>query len=637
MRSILTHLDEPVTVLSSLPPEDGDPAWVLLPLDVPDVPDVPAVPDRAHAPIAPVDPTAQGTLHWVPRHDAGLRGRMAAIAAWVADHDPDLMVVDVSVEVATLVRLMGVPTVVVAMRGDRSDRAHRTAYDAAHLLLAPWSAEFPEPGWPAAWRAKTVHTGAISRFADRVATPVTDHDGPRRVLVLWGTGGQGAPADVITAARAATPGWTWRVAGVGEDAGADVWELLSWADVVVTHGGQNAVAEVAAARRPAVVIADDRPHGEQAATARALDAADLAVTLTGWPEAAAWPALLDRAATLDPQRWAAWAPDTAARDAAGVLAATAREVRRPSPLRNAPLPMDAHGVPGTEPAPGSQDAPARPRTATVTIVSGRHRHLVNQQRGLAAGSRLPDVCVVVDMDDPVAAELTRTGPLAGAGVEIRCVIQPVTSGLPLGQARNAGAAAAWAAGADVVIFLDVDCVPSPTLVETYTRVVVDEDEAALHCGVVRYLGPEVDAGELDPAELAGDPHPARPSPGPGVTERSTQWPLFWSLSFAVSRATWERLGGFCEDYSGYGAEDTDLGYRAVRDGVPISWTGGADAFHQYHPTQSPPVQHLQDIVTNAGVFHDRWGFWPMEGWLTAFADAGLAEFVDGRWRTTAAG
>nr|WP_240189394.1 galactosyltransferase-related protein [Nakamurella flavida] len=503
------------------------------------------------------------------------------------------------------------------MRGDRSDRPHRLAYDAAHLLLAPWSAEFSEPDWPAEWLSRAVHTGAISRFAGRAAAPVVPHAGPRRVLVLWGTGGDAdevGPA--VSAARAATPDAQWRIAGVGADAGADVWELLAWADVVVTHGGQNAVAEVAASRRPAVVLADDRPHGEQEATARALSGAGLAVTVTGWPEPARWADLLDRAVAIDPQGWSRWAPDSAARDAAAVIDGAAREVRRPEAVAGRPV-----------------ATPAGPRVATVTIVTGRHRHLVNQQRGLAAGTRVPDVCVVVDMDDPEAAALTRSGPLAGTATEIRCVSVPVTSGLPLAAARNAGAAAALAAGADVVVFLDVDCVPSPTLVDTYARAVADEAEPTLHCGVVRYLRPEIDAGAVHPADLSGEPHAARPVPAAGEVQRSEQWQLFWSLSFAVSPATWHRVGGFDEGYTGYGAEDTDLGYRAVvRAGVPISWTGGADAFHQYHPTQSPPVQHLDDIVTNAGIFFDRWGFWPMEGWLIAFAEAGLAEFTAGRWR-----
>ena len=96
----------------------------------------------------------------------------------------------------------------------------------------------------------------------------------------------------------------------------------------------------------------------------------------------------------------------------------------------------------------------------------------------------------------------------------------------------------------------------------------------------------------------------------------------------MSNLTWQQLGGFCEDYTGYGAEDTDFGYHAFLAGVNIRWLGGADAFHQYHPTQHS--------VSNATVFHRRRGFWPMTGWLTAFRDLGLADYDAERDRWTAA-
>ncbi|MEV8529436.1 DUF6381 family protein [Streptomyces sp. NPDC052000] len=76
--------------------------------------------------------------------------------------------------------------------------------------------------------------------------------------------------------------------------------------------------------------------------------------------------------------------------------------------------------------------------------------------------------------------------------------------------------------------------------------------------------------------------------------------LFWSLSFALTAATWERVGGLCEDYTGYGAEDTDFAARATSRGVGLWWVGGAPAYHQYHPTHSPPVQHLDDILRDGG-------------------------------------
>ncbi len=311
-RSILEYLGGAATLLSSLPAPDPGMSWVRLPLD-----------NLSR----PVDHTAHGTLHWVPRHDRGLRRRMAMLADWIDATDPDLMVVDVSVEVAVMCRLMGVPTVLMAMPGDRSDRAHRSAYDSAHAILAPWAADFSASQWSDRWPDKTFHAGAISRFAARRPAAAGGHDGPIRVLVLWGKGGNDCPAGFVDAAVRATPHCRWRQAGVGPDAGRSVWDLLCWSDVVVTHGGQNAVAEVAAARRPAVVIAQQRPHGEQAATVATLARSGLAVGLDAFPDAARWPDLLGRAVALGGDGWSRWAPPDAARRAAGFLRATADEVR----------------------------------------------------------------------------------------------------------------------------------------------------------------------------------------------------------------------------------------------------------------------------------------------------------------------
>jgi hypothetical protein len=311
MLSITARLHAPVTVLSSLapPPEAAALEWVQLNTDDSG--------DRF------ADPDAGGTLHWVPRHHPGLRDRMATIAAWINRHDPELVVVDVSVEVATLCRLLGVPTVVMAMRGDRTDRAHRLAYDAASALVAPWSPDFPEPGWPEHWYGKTFHTGAMSRFAGRAVPTGPRHAGPRRVLVLWGAGGAGLTQAQLDAGRR-VPNTRWRVADGGLDVD-EVWDELQWADVVVTHAGQNSVAEVADARRPAIVVADERPHGEQQATATAVGATGAAIGVTGWPAAGMWPTLLDRAAGLDGNGWRTWTHPAAADRAARHIESLAAE------------------------------------------------------------------------------------------------------------------------------------------------------------------------------------------------------------------------------------------------------------------------------------------------------------------------
>ncbi len=264
------------------------------------------------------------------------------------------------------------------------------------------------------------------------------------------------------------------------------------------------------------------------------------------------------------------------------------------------------------------------RTAVVTIAHGRHDHLGGQLRGLRSGTNHPDLHVVVALDDPAIAGVIRAHPgyATGHATVIEC---PAGAHLPLARARNIGAAHALEAGADMIVFLDVDCIPSPTLVARYRAVAADpRHQDALLCGPVTYLPPAGPSGyDLGRLAEAVDPHPARPCPPDDAVHDTGDYALFWSLSFALTAPTWHTVGGFCEDYEGYGGEDTDFARCAEARGVPMRWVGGAHAFHQHHDVQKPPVDHLDDIVRNAYVFHRRWGRWPMEGWLSAFEERGL--------------
>jgi len=218
-----------------------------------------------------------------------------------------------------------------------------------------------------------------------------------------------------------------------------------------------------------------------------------------------------------------------------------------------------------------------------------------------------------------------------AGVR-RLEVPLIAGRLPLAQARNAGAAAAIDAGAELLIFLDVDCIGGDRLLSRYAEV-AQSVAPALLCGPVAYLPPPPATGyELSALASLAVPHAARPQPDDAQCERNGDHTLFWSLSFAVTVDTWSVLGGFCADYTGYGGEDTDLGQVAAAAGVELCWVGGAYAYHQHHPTAEPPTQHLDDILRNAGIFYDRWGWWPMHGWLAAFEQAGLVKQQADRWQ-----
>jgi hypothetical protein len=311
LQAVAAHLDTRVVALSSLPEPAGWPGeWVRLARDHDPVP----------TPLE--DVTAHGVLHWAPRRHAGLSARMATLAGWIARERPAALVVDVSVEVALLARLCGTPVVVVALPGERTDRTHLAAYDLADALLAPWPLESHAADWPQAWTAKAWGVGALSRFDGRPRPPVPAPTGDRRVLLLWGAGGRDVDDASVEAARRSIPGWEWTERSP-EHPSPDLWSDLCSADVVVTHAGQNAVADVAAARAPAVVIAQRRPFDEQAATAKALSRLGIADGRTHWPSADSWPDILEGAHHRGGEGWSRWSTGHGARDAARHLDALA--------------------------------------------------------------------------------------------------------------------------------------------------------------------------------------------------------------------------------------------------------------------------------------------------------------------------
>jgi GT2 family glycosyltransferase len=277
------------------------------------------------------------------------------------------------------------------------------------------------------------------------------------------------------------------------------------------------------------------------------------------------------------------------------------------------------------------------RTAVITIVAGRREHLERQGRALAASVPPPDEYVIVHMDEPGLAPARTVGAPAPEHLWVSPKNAGTDAGLPLAAARNRGAERALALGADVLVFLDVDCLPTTDLVGRYTDALSREPNAIVS-GAVGYLPKQTDYGRPDRFDEIGHFHHFRPRLTDGALAKADPR-LFWSLSFALTAETWLLTGGFDERYVGYGAEDTDFALAAVERGIDLLWAGGAEAFHQFHETQDPPVQHLDSILRNGELFSGRWGFWPMGGWLEAFGEHGLVErdVATGNWVRTAAG
>ncbi|QBX34986.1 glycosyltransferase family 2 protein [Paracoccus liaowanqingii] len=251
--------------------------------------------------------------------------------------------------------------------------------------------------------------------------------------------------------------------------------------------------------------------------------------------------------------------------------------------------------------------------SALTIASGREAHLKNVIRGFQTQTHPPVELIIGVMQDSDYTDLPTTD------FPIR-QIRITGPELPLAAARNA---VADAATGDVLVFVDVDCMPDPEFIAGYLACM--EGQSGLFMGEVLYLPSGATAQGLDFDRFAGMAvrHSDRQGPPAAGLERCPDYRCFWSLNFAMHRAGWQAGPGFDERFTGYGGEDTDFGRALSEAGIPIWWIKGGRVYHQYHPHCMPPVHHLHSVLRNTEVFAAKWGHRTMEHWLYAFQLMGL--------------
>ena len=139
-------------------------------------------------------------------------------------------------------------------------------------------------------------------------------------------------------------------------------------------------------------------------------------------------------------------------------------------------------------------------------------------------------------------------------------------------ARNAGIAAA---AAPLVLFTDADIIASPDLLERHSA---DHAAAAQRIAVV---GCELQVKSLEDYRRQRDqPQTRKPLHPPG--RRTLSWLYFLTGNASVRRDDLIAVGGFDEDFTGYGHEDLELGYRLQKAGVELHYDARAINYH-WHP------------------------------------------------------
>ncbi|WP_347303582.1 glycosyltransferase family A protein [Croceibacterium sp. TMG7-5b_MA50] len=194
-------------------------------------------------------------------------------------------------------------------------------------------------------------------------------------------------------------------------------------------------------------------------------------------------------------------------------------------------------------------------------------------------------------------------------------------------------ALAQEAQGDVLVFLDPQCMVTPTTLDDYATAFA-RGLRGIVAGELGFLPPDADGAAVDGMQQ----HPDRPAVPMGPIDLSGEAAGVWGMNWAVKEAELASLGGFDEGYATLSVGEADLARRAAERGMGPRWIAGAGALHQYRSRAVPPLAQIDALLADAAQFHARWGEPAPERWLRAFALMGLiapakpGEQQPGQWR-----
>ncbi|WP_156410690.1 hypothetical protein [Psychrobacter sp. P11G3] len=252
------------------------------------------------------------SLHYSPVGNSDIQKRSHQILDTIFQRKIDLMIIDVSVEVAMLCRAASIPYLYVRLPGIRDDAPHIGAFAGALALLAPYPKAL-ESTQTSEWVCnKTLYLDFIysqktesytyESFIDILAklsvnnetfvpkttslpsieTQLTDKSGATTpiITVIKGYGGHKAIDEKLPELRSLLPNALIISLGPIDDDKRcyvdisaevdDVTPFICHSDYLMMACGLNAVAQAYHYDTPLIVVPDDRPHNEQAVMAEAL-------------------------------------------------------------------------------------------------------------------------------------------------------------------------------------------------------------------------------------------------------------------------------------------------------------------------------------------------------------------------------
>jgi len=250
------------------------------------------------------------SLHYSPVGNSDIQTRSWQILNAIQEHDIDLMIIDVSVEVAMLCRAASVPYLYVRLAGIRDDTPHLNAFAGALGLLAPYPKTLEAAETNDWLKQKTLYLDFlpdknsksisynefIASFANltddnernKVSSKLTrqfnisenSKQKPKIITVIKGYGGHEAIDAKLPELRAMQlKALIISLGPIADDKRAyvdiatqvvDVSPFLMHSDLLIMACGLNGIAQAYHHETPLVVLPDERPHREQEVMAAAL-------------------------------------------------------------------------------------------------------------------------------------------------------------------------------------------------------------------------------------------------------------------------------------------------------------------------------------------------------------------------------
>ncbi len=247
------------------------------------------------------------SLHYSPVGNSDIQTRSWQIISSIEEYKIDLMIVDVSVEVAMLCRVTSVPYLYVRLAGIRDDTPHLNAFAGALALLAPYPRTLEAAETEDWLKQKTLYLDFLAgenskpiNYDDFVASLKNlsaDNDAnlslggkielasnteqkQKIITLIKGYGGHEAIDAKLPELRVLQPDALIISLGpIADDKRSyvdiatqvpDVSPFIAHSDLLIIACGLNGIAQAYHNETPLVVLPDQRPHREQEVMAEAL-------------------------------------------------------------------------------------------------------------------------------------------------------------------------------------------------------------------------------------------------------------------------------------------------------------------------------------------------------------------------------